>query len=63
MNDFKPHPQNFIIFKAKSMFEPNTFKCAIKINFTISIPFFLLIVNVKIQSNFEKEWCIFDKEN
>jgi hypothetical protein len=53
----------FIIFKAKNTFETNMFKYVL--NWILSIPsvlIYFIIINVKILSNFEKEWCIVDKE-
>jgi hypothetical protein len=44
------------------MFEPNVFKLVIKNNFISSNVFALLIINVKILSNFQKEWCTFCRE-
>jgi hypothetical protein len=38
------------------------FKWVIKIIFISSSPFALLITNVKILSNFRKEWCTFDRK-
>ncbi len=49
-----------IIFKVKNTFEPNVFKWIIKVVFITSSLFSLLIINVKILSNFQKEWCTFD---
>jgi hypothetical protein len=37
------------------------FKWFIKTIFIISSPFALLIINIKILSNFQKEWCTFGK--
>jgi hypothetical protein len=37
-------------------------KLIIKIIFINSSPFALLIINVKIVFNFQKEWCTFGKE-
>jgi len=51
-----------IIFKVKNMFEPNEFKSIIKIIVISSSPFALLIINVKILFNFQKEWCTFDRK-
>jgi len=51
-----------IIFKVKSIFEPNVFKCVIKVIFINSSPFALLIFNVRILSNFQKEWCTFGRK-
>ncbi len=50
-----------IIFKVKSTFEPNVFKAVMKTIIFNSSPFAFLIINVKILSNFEKEWCRFDR--
>ncbi len=44
-----------IILKVKNMFEPNEFKSIIKIIVISSSPFALLIINVKILFNFQKE--------
>jgi len=52
----------FIIFKAKSMFETNMFKCVLKWILSISSAFSFILITTKIISNFEKEWCTFDKE-
>ncbi len=60
MNNFllKAHFQNPYFFKVKNTFEPYVFKKGIK-KFNISLNHFaLLIINVKIFSNFQKEWCI-----
>jgi hypothetical protein len=38
-------------------------KWFIKIIFIGSNPFALLIINVKILSNFQKKWCTFGKKN
>ncbi len=47
--------------KVKSLFEPNVFKCDIKMNFINFNSFCFLIINfLLIQPNFEKEWCTFD---
>ncbi len=51
-----------IIFKVKSNFEPNVLKWVMKTNFINSNPFALVIINVKILSNFQKEWCTFGKK-
>jgi hypothetical protein len=51
-----------IIFKVKNTFEPNVFEWSIKIIFISSSPFALLIINVKILSNFQKEWCTFGRK-
>ncbi len=51
-----------IIFKVKSIFEPNVFKWVIKIVFINSSPFPLLIINVKILLNFQKGTCTFGKK-
>ncbi len=50
-----------IIAKVKSSFEPNMFKWVVKTNFIDSSLFALLIINVKIPSNFQNEWCTFGK--
>ncbi len=50
-----------IIFKIKSTFEPNVFKWVIKKKIISSSPFALLI-NLKILSNFQKEWCTFGRK-
>jgi hypothetical protein len=44
------------------MFEPNEFKLVIKIIFISSSLFALLIINIKILFNFQKEWCTFDRK-
>ncbi len=49
-------------FKVKNMFEPNEFKLVIKIIFISSSLFALLIINIKILFNFQKEWCTFDRK-
>ncbi len=51
-----------IIFTVKNTFEPNVFKWVIKIIFINSSPFVLLIINVKIFSNFQNEWCTFGRK-
>ncbi len=51
-----------IIFKVKNTFEPNVFKLVMKTIFINSSPFALLITNVKILSNFQKEWCTFGRK-
>jgi hypothetical protein len=38
------------------------FKCVIKIVLISSKPFSLLIFNVRILSNFQKEWCTFGRK-
>ncbi len=48
-------------FQGQNIFEPNVLKLVIKINF-ISLSPFALLINVKILSNFQKEWCIFDRK-
>ncbi len=48
-----------IIFRVKSTFEPNVLKLIIKTIFINSSFFTLLIINVKIISNFWREWCTF----
>jgi hypothetical protein len=50
-----------IIFKVKNIFEPNALKWVIKIIFIYSSRFSLLIMNIKILSNFQNEWCTFGK--
>jgi hypothetical protein len=52
-----------IIFRVKNAFVSNVFKWGIKIIFISSSPFALLIINVKILSNFQKEWCTFGRKN
>jgi hypothetical protein len=51
-----------IIFKVKATFEPNVLKLVIKKNFINSNPFALININVKILSNFQKEWCTFGRK-
>ncbi len=51
-----------IIFRVKSTFEPNVLKWVIKTIFISSNPFVILIINVKILSNFQKEWCTFGRK-
>jgi hypothetical protein len=51
-----------IIFKVKNTFEPNVLKWVIKKKFISSSPFAFLIINVKILSNFQKQWCIVDRK-
>jgi hypothetical protein len=51
-----------IIFKVKNTFEPNVFKWVIKTIFINWSPFALLIINLKILSNFQKEWCTFGRK-
>jgi hypothetical protein len=53
---FKTH--NFI----KNTFEINVFKCVLKWIWPTSSAFVFLIINIKILSNFENEWCTFDNE-
>jgi hypothetical protein len=48
-----------MIFKVKNIFEAHLVKWVIKTNFIHSSPFALLIINVKILSNFQKEQCTF----
>ncbi len=48
-----------IIFKVKNTCEPNVFKWVTKNKFITSNTFAFLIINVKILSNFQKEWCTF----
>jgi hypothetical protein len=51
-----------IIFKVKNTFEWIVLKWVIKKNFINSSPFALIIINVKILSNFKKKWCTFGKK-
>lgn len=51
-----------IICRIKNMIKPNVFKLVIKIIFINSSPFILLIINLKIFFNFQKEWHAFDKK-
>ncbi len=51
-----------ITFKVKSTFKPNVLKWVIKIIFINSSPLAVLIINVKILSNFQKEWCTFGRK-
>ncbi len=51
-----------IIFLVKNTFEPNVLKWVIKIIFINSNPFGFLIINVKILSNFQKEWYTFGRK-
>jgi hypothetical protein len=53
----KPHFH--IIFRVKNNFEPNVFKWVIKKKIVNSSLFALLIINIKILSNFQQEWCTF----
>jgi hypothetical protein len=49
-----------IVFKVKNTFEPNVLKLVIKTIFINSIYIYIyifLLINVKILSNFQKEWC------
>jgi hypothetical protein len=43
------------------MFEQNVLKLVMKKKF-INCPFALLIINVKILFNFQKEWCTFGRK-
>ncbi len=52
-----------IILKVKITFEPNVLKWAIKTIFIGSNPFTVLIINVEILFNFQKELCTFDRKN
>jgi hypothetical protein len=52
----------FIIFKIKNLFETNVFKCVLKWISPTSSAFVFLIMNIKIHSNLENEWCTFDNE-
>ncbi len=54
-----PHFQNPYFFRVKSTFELVVIKSIIKIIFISSSPFALLVINVKILSNFQKQWCTF----
>jgi len=45
------------------MFESNVLKFVVKMNITNFNFFLLLIINIRIMFNFEKEWCTFDKKN
>ncbi len=49
------------IFKIKNSFEPNVLKWVIK-KLISSNPFALLIINVKVLPNFQKEWCTFGRK-
>ncbi len=51
-----------IIFRLKNIFESNVLKFVINIIFISSSPFALLIINVKILSNFQNEWCTFARK-
>ncbi len=51
-----------INFKFKSTFELNVFNWVIKTTFINSSPFALLMINVKILSNFQKAWCTFGRK-
>ncbi len=57
------HFFKLMIFNIKTTFETKAFKCVIKMDFTNFNPFSLLIINIRILSNLEKEWWTFDKEN
>jgi hypothetical protein len=48
--------------RVKNTFEPNVFKLGIKTIFSSSSPFALLIINVRILSNFQEEWCTFGRK-
>ncbi len=50
-----------IIFRIKNAFD-QMLKWVIKIIFISLSHFALLIINVKILSNFQKEWCTFGKK-
>jgi hypothetical protein len=62
----KPHFQNPQFSKLKTllnqMFLPNVLKWIIKKIVIISSLFAFLIINLKILSNFQKEWCTFDRK-
>ncbi len=49
----------FMISRVKNTFEPNVIKCVIKTIFINSSHFALLLINIKIFFNFQKEWCTF----
>ncbi len=51
-----------IIFKVQNIFKPNVLKWVVNFFFISSSPFALLIINGKILSNFQKEWCTFGRE-
>ncbi len=51
-----------IVFKVNNTFEPNVLKLVIKMVFINSNLFSFLIINVKILSNFQKEWCTFGRK-
>ncbi len=51
-----------IIWRVKFTFELNVLKWVIKIFFINWSPFALLIINAKILSNFQNEWCTFDRK-
>jgi hypothetical protein len=51
-----------IIFRVKNIFEPNVLKLVINTIFIGSSPFAFLIINVKILSNFQYEWCAFGRK-
>ncbi len=62
MNNFvKSHTSKSIILRVKNTFEPNVFKWVINKKIINSNLFALLIINVKILSNFQKEWCTFGR--
>jgi hypothetical protein len=50
------------MWRVKNTFEPNVVKWVIKIIFINSSPFSLLIINVNILYNFQKEWCTFGRK-
>ncbi len=62
----KPHFQNPQFSESKTrlnqMFLPNVLKWVIKTILISSNPFPLLIINVKILSNFQNEWCTFGRK-
>jgi len=63
MNNFwYKHISKSIIFKVISTFEPNVFKLDIKTISSIQVLLPFLIIGVKIFSNFQKEWCTFDRK-
>jgi hypothetical protein len=51
-----------IIFRVKCTFEPNVLKLVIKKRIISSSHFSLLTINVRILSNFQKEWCTFGRK-
>jgi hypothetical protein len=51
-----------IIFRVKNTFEPNVLKWVIKKKSLVQVFFPFLIINVKIISNFQKDWCTFGRK-